>query len=623
MASAAGLGLLGCQRRGSGPEPREPGPARLILANVRASADSPIAEAILLRDGEIVAIGERAELEARAPGATRHDWRDATVIPGLTDAHAHLLGLGQSREIVELRGATSVAEVIARLREQAPPTGWILGRGWDQNLWGGAMPTAADLDVAFGGRPVWLRRVDGHAGWANSAVLALAGIELGSEDPEGGEILRDPTTGAALGVLVDNAMDRVPVPEPSAADVDRWLRTATLEAASLGLTGVHEMGLDAVAHATFAELERAGALPIRVHGYASEAWFASADPSGAELGPTRVSPSARYLLAGVKLYADGALGSRGAALLEPYSDRDSYRGALMHDLEQFIALVRAIDARGLQVATHAIGDLGIRTIIDAYAQALVDPAARRPRIEHVQILADADIPRIAALGLIASMQPTHATSDMGWAEQRVGPTRIAGAYAWRRLLDAKVPLALGSDFPVERPSPLLGLYAAVTRQDLEGRPEGGWQPEQRLTMAEAIAGFSSGAAYAAGREAHLGRIAPGYRADLTCLSDDPFTVAPSQVPQIEGPRDDRRWRDQLRSLTCPTPTKASVSSSAITRARAFLCNKRTPTTPSTRSPTACSAARWSRARVTWRRWLVSSPRSSATLRSSCWLVRPA
>jgi predicted amidohydrolase YtcJ len=524
----ASLGVLGCRRASSTLPAPSDGDALLILANIHTNDPSrPTAEAMLVRAGEIVALGSRAELDGRDGGGRRLDWRDATVIPGLTDAHAHLLGLGQSREIVDLRGAASVAELITRLREHAPPDGWILGRGWDQNLWGGAMPTAAALDEAFGDRPVWLRRIDGHAGWASSAVLQLAGIDSSTANPEGGEILRDPTSKAATGVLIDNAMDLVPVPEPTAADVERWLRAATHEAASLGLTGVHEMGLGPEADAVFSRLAAAGELPIRVHGYASEAWFTA----GLEGHSYSVdAPQTRYILAGVKLYADGALGSRGAALIEPYTDRPEHRGALMHAREQFIALVRAIHDRGLQVATHAIGDLGIRTIIDAYAAAGVQ---HRPRIEHVQIVDLADIARMAELGLIASMQPTHATSDMPWAPARVGTQRLAGAYAWRRMLDAAVPLAFGSDFPVEQPSPLLGLHAAVTRQDLTGQPAGGWLPDQRLSMAEAIAAFTSGAAFAAHREDHLGRLRVGHRADLTCLDRDPFSVDPSELPALE------------------------------------------------------------------------------------------
>jgi predicted amidohydrolase YtcJ len=540
LASLPGFALLACRRDATAPS--EPtGPRRLILANVHTNDPSrPHAEALLLHGPEIVAVGTRAQLE-RETVDVRHDWRETTIVPGLTDAHAHLLGLGQSREVIDLRGATSVDEILARLRASAPPSGWILGRGWDQNLWAGdgagvsAMPSAAQLDAAFPDRPVWLRRIDGHAGWGNSQVMNMTGIGASTPNPEGGEILRDPSSNAATGVLIDNAMAMVPVPEPSASDVERWLLAATREAATLGLTGVHEMGLGADAHAIFTRLAREHALPIRVHGYADESWWLSGLDG---LAARAISPADRYVLAGVKLYVDGALGSRGAALAQPYSDRPDHRGALMHDTAYFAALVTAILDRGLQAASHAIGDLGNRTIIDAYAQALAatreqsrpDP---RLRIEHVQIIDPVDIPRMAALGLVASMQPTHATSDMPWAEARVGEQRLAGAYAWRRMLEAGVALAFGSDFPVEQPSPLLGLYAAVTRQDLAGLPEGGWLPDQRLSIAEAIAGFSSGAAYAAHRDDHLGVLAPGFRADLTVLRGDPMTVAPSELPKLE------------------------------------------------------------------------------------------
>lgn len=537
LASVPGLALLACRRHPTAPS--EPaGATRLILANVHTNDPRrPHAEALLLRGPEIVAVGTRAELE-RETVEVRHDWRETTIIAGLTDAHAHLLGLGQAREVVDLRGAASVDEILVRLRASAPPSGWILGRGWDQNLWRGevpgAMPSAAQLDAAFPDRPVWLRRIDGHAGWANSVVMRMTGIDDSTPNPEGGEILRDSSSHAATGVLVDNAMEMVPVPRASDADVERWLLAATREAATLGLTGVHEMGLGSSAHAALTRMAREHALPIRVHGYADESWWL-AGLDGLAASP--ITPADRYVLAGVKLYVDGALGSRGAALLQPYADRPEHRGALMHDTVYFAELVTAILDHGMQVASHAIGDLGNRTIIDAYSQALAaKPGSAHPdhrlRVEHVQIIDPADIPRMAALGLVASMQPTHATSDMSWAEARVGKERLAGAYAWRRMLEAGVALAFGSDFPVEQPSPLLGLHAAVTRQDLAGLPEGGWLPEQRLSVAEAIAGFSSGAAYAAHRDDHLGMLAPGYRADLTVLRGDPMAVAPSELPEL-------------------------------------------------------------------------------------------
>lgn len=489
------------------------------------------ASALAIRDGVISAIGTADELaELRGPTTRVIELGEGAALPGLTDAHAHLIGLGQSREIVDLRGADSIAEVVTRLQAGATREGWIVGRGWDQNRWGGAMPTRSALDEAFGERPVWLRRIDGHAGWASGTTLEQAGIDASTVAPEGGEILHD-EQGQPTGVLVDAAMDLIPEPAPSRADVERWALDATHEAARLGLVGVHEMGMDALAAHAFAGNE---ALPIRVFDYASEAWWLAGLPDwkrGVEGQPM----TSLFELRGVKIYVDGALGSRGAALIEPYSDRPDHRGLLLHEREYFVELVASLLEHDMQPAAHAIGDLGNRTIIDAYAEALArvpKGESRRLRVEHAQIIDPADIPRMAELGLVASMQPTHATSDMPWVPERVGASRLAGAYAWRRMLDAGVPLAFGSDFPVEQVSPLLGLHAAVTRQDREGQPEGGWLPDQRLTLTEAIAAFSSGAAWAVERESDFGQLARGYRADITLLDRDPFAVEPSELPDI-------------------------------------------------------------------------------------------
>ncbi len=505
----------------------------LILGRIHTLDPSagPPATALAIRAGVIQAIGPADQLaELRGPSTRVIELGEGAALPGLTDAHAHLIGLGQARENVDLRHAISVDEVIQRLADGSPREGWIVGRGWDQNLWGGAMPTRAALDQAFGQRPVWLKRIDGHAGWANTATLELAGIGKGAVAPDGGEILCD-DQGQPTGVLIDAAMDLIPEPTPSDADVARWAADACQEAARHGLVGVHEMGMDASAARAFAEL----ALPIRVFGYASETWWL-AGLAGFELPPRqRHMPTGRFSIEGVKIYVDGALGSRGAALLEPYSDRPDHRGLLLHEREDFVELVVGVLAKGMQPAAHAIGDLGNQTIVAAYAEALArrpEQRARRPRIEHVQIIDLADIPRLAELGVIASMQPTHATSDMAWVPERIGESRLAGAYAWRRMLDAGVTLAFGSDFPVERVSPLLGLHAAVTRQDRRGQPAGGWLPDQRVTLTEAIAAFSSGAASAVLREQDLGRLAVGYRADLTLLDRDPFAVEPSELHEL-------------------------------------------------------------------------------------------
>lgn len=503
----------------------------------------PVARALAAADGQVLALDAEAE-ERRGPATRVLELSGGCAVPGLTDAHAHLLGLGMALAEIDLRGASSIAEVVARVQRGAPPDGWIVGRGWDQNLWEGrAMPTHDPLTAAFPERPVWLRRVDGHAGWANAAALRAAAISAATPVPTGGEIaLREGPAGPEpTGVLVDAAMELMPVPPPSPAALRRRLLAAQEHALARGLTGVHEMGVSADADAVLRALASAGELRLRVVGYADEAWFVGGQ--GLPDMPDRPAPSARYGLQGVKIYVDGALGSRGAALLQPYADRPGHAGALQHAPGQLEARVAEALRRGWQVAAHAIGDRAIRALLDALAaaQGARPGGEHRLRVEHAQVVDLADIPRFAALGAIASMQPTHATSDMPWAEARLGKARLAGAYAWRRFLDAGVPLAFGSDFPVEAADPTFGLHAAITREDAAGQPPGGWLPEQRLTLAEALAAFTRGAAHAAFREGFLGALAPGMRADLTCFAGDlrsmspaALRVAPVRATVIEG-----------------------------------------------------------------------------------------
>ncbi len=380
------------------------------------------------------------------------------MIPGLIDAHAHLMGLGHALMQADLVGTRSKAEVIERLQafeKSLPPGAWLLGRGWDQNDWPEkSFPTAAELDAAFPARPVWLERIDGHAGWANTAAMRRVGRDLaGDWQPDGGQILRDgmkPT-----GVFVDKAADLVNgvVPVPDEAFRAEALRRALAATASVGLTGVHDMGTSAADLALYGRFADEGRLTLRVVAYADgdSAALEERCRSGAYL-----HPSGRVRMAGVKFYADGALGSRGAALLEPYSDDHGNRGLLVTPPEQLLEGMRKARRCGLQVATHAIGDRGNRLVLDDYAQALGKDAAgdHRWRIEHAQVVSLADIPRFAQLRVIASMQPTHATSDMPWAEARVGRERLAGAYAWRRFEQAGVRLALGLGLPgrVGRPA---------------------------------------------------------------------------------------------------------------------------------------------------------------------------
>ena len=488
----------------------------------------PLVQALAVREGRVLALGGVAEVQRFQGSRTRVlDLGGGLAVPGLTDAHAHLIGLGAELEEVDLRGAASIEEVVARVQKGAPPEGWVLGRGWDQNLWpGGAMPTHDALTAAFPERPVWLRRVDGHAGWANRAALQVAGITARTPAPQGGEIsVRDGAAGREpTGLLVDAAMLLMPVPAPSRETLRRRALQAQARVLPLGLTGVHEMGVGREVDAVLRELAAAGELQLRMTGYADADWWSR---HLVEAGPSSGLPELaglddRYALVGVKLYVDGALGSRGAALLAAYDDRPGHRGALQHTQAQLDALVLAAVRGGWQVAAHAIGDAAIRGVLDALAAArsAVPRADPRLRVEHAQIVDLADVPRFARLGAVASMQPTHATSDMAWVPARIGATRLPGAYAWRRFLDARVPLAFGSDFPVEQPAPSLGLQAAVTRQDARAQPPGGWLPDQRLTLYEAVAGFTTGAAFAAAQQSWRGRLARGMAADLSCFHDD-------------------------------------------------------------------------------------------------------
>lgn len=498
-------------------------------------AARPVAQALAYDDaGRILAVGQADALLRRYPGARRLDLGDATVIPGLIDAHAHIADLGMTRLTADLVGARDKADVLERLRRFAatlPPDAWLIGRGWDQNDWpGGDWPTAADLDGAFPERPVWLERVDGHAWWANSAAMRVVRRELsGDWQPEGGEIRRD-ERGRPTGVFIDSAMELVRDARPAvdAATAERALVLGMREAVAHGLTGVHDAGVPMADFDRYRQLADRGELPLRISA------MAAGDEGALEYVCTRGlyrHPSGRLQLRTVKVYGDGALGSRGAALLADYSDDPGNRGLMRTSRQEQDRIAAKARRCGVQVATHAIGDAGNRETLDIYAKALGDAATgdHRWRIEHAQVLAPADLARLAPLGVIAAMQPTHATSDMPWAEQRVGPQRITGAYAWRQLRDAGTRLALGSDFPVESVDPRLGLYAAVTRADADGRPAGGWMPQEKLTAFEALRGFTLDAAYAGFAEREVGSLEPGKRADFVVLDADPLAVAPRDL----------------------------------------------------------------------------------------------
>ncbi len=524
--------------------PPEPADAGLILegAMVYVSADArPQKSDILVRGGKIAFVGDGAGVRRMAPGAARVDLAGSFVFPGWADAHGHLAGLGQALEVADLRGAANASEAARRIGAIAahlPAGNWAQGRGWDQNRWPGEkFPDARDLDAVLPERPVVARRVDGHAVWVNSAALKAAAIDAATRDPEGGRILRRPD-GSPSGVLVDRAADLVQkvMPRASLADFERHILAAAEACAKVGLTEVQDAshyGPEEIA--ALAKLADAGLLPIRVYATVSNE---AADLPGFFARGQRIGRGNDFLtVRAIKVLADGALGSRGAALLSDYSDESGNRGLLVTSPDRVNEIAREARQHGWQLWIHAIGDRGNRVALDAFARAAAaqpdaPPGAKRQRIEHAQVVASDDIPRFAREGVIASIQPTHATSDMPWAQERVGAERIAGAYAWRRLKSSGARLAGGSDFPVESENPLLGFYAAVTRQDLDGKPPGGWRPQERLERKEALALFTSDAAYAAFEEDRRGRIAPGFEADLTVFARDPMAAAEREIPRV-------------------------------------------------------------------------------------------
>jgi hypothetical protein len=472
--------------------------------------------------GRIVALVPPSDAGAWRRSATEvDDVAGAHVYPGFTESHGHLTGYGASLEQVDLRDAASFAEVVERVRQAAarfPPGTWVQGRGWDQNRWPEkAFPSSAALSAAVPEHPVVLRRVDGHAVLTNARGLALAGITANTKDPPGGRILRD-AAGSPTGVLVDAAEELLArvVPEPTAADIERRVLLAGKHLVALGITEFHDAGTSRTDLAVLRKLEAERRLPVRVYAMLDgsddqllEAEFAA----GASVGRDGM-----LAVRAVKLYVDGALGSRGAWLSQPYSDEPTARGLEVTPEARLADVMRRAAKAGFQPCVHAIGDAAVTRALDLYEREL-GPSGRnlRPRIEHSQIVRPADVPRFAALGVIASVQPTHCTSDMPWAPGRLGPERIAWAYRWRSLLAAGARLCLGSDVPVESPDPRLGLWAAVTRRTPQGTPAQGWNPAEALTLAEAVAGYTSWAAYAAFEEDWRGTVAAGNAADLTVL----------------------------------------------------------------------------------------------------------
>jgi predicted amidohydrolase YtcJ len=521
-----GLLLLGL----AAPTPAQQ--ADLIVENATiytVNKAQPKVRALAVKDGRILAAGDDVSSYA-GTGTQRLDLHGATVVPGLIDSHAHLEGLGGLLESADLRHVRTISEVAEYVRKQAArhkPGEWIVGRNWDQTNWGGKFPTAHDLDAAAPANPVFLRRVDGHAGWANSAALKLAGVTAQTPEPPGGRIIKD-DQGQPTGIFVDKAITLVDskIPGATAAQVQHKLLLATRECARLGLTTVHDAGVSKLDLDAYRALLASHELPIRVYamiGGPGALWrdYLSKGPEVGEQLTVRA----------IKMYADGALGSRGAALWQPYTDDPGNSGLMMNTKEELAKVARDAATHGFQVCTHAIGDRANRTVLDAYAEALGGPNTKRFRIEHAQVISLPDFQRFKDFSILPAMQATHATSDMRWAEQRLGPDRVAGAYAWQRFLKLGIPVANGSDFPVEEPNPLLGFYAAVTRQDLDGNPPGGWMPSQRMTRTEALESWTLSGAYAAFEEKIKGSLEPGKLADFVVLDRDIMTVSELQIPK--------------------------------------------------------------------------------------------
>jgi predicted amidohydrolase YtcJ len=482
--------------------------------------------------GKVVAIGTE-ELRQKYPNAIFIDGENKVLLPGLIDAHGHVMGLGETLLQVDLReskSALDAAKMVQAYAKTQQDLAWVTGRGWNQVLWPGkAYPTASLLDEYVNNKPVMLSRVDGHASWVNSKALEIAGITKDTLDPPGGKIVRD-EQGNPTGVLIDNAESLMlkHLPKTSEATLTAQLNAAGEHLLSEGITSVHDAGIGKVVYNYYKKRVAEHSLPVRIYPMIAAT---SADLRQLlEIG--HVQDQYDWLsIRSVKAYGDGALGSRGAALLQPYSDAQDNTGLLVTREQDLKALFDLVLGKGFQLNFHAIGDRANRLALDQFADSFERMGGKslRNRVEHAQVVNVDDIPRFKALNIIPAMQPTHATSDMNMAKDRVGAARLKGAYAWQTFLEQGSPVAFGSDFPVELSNPFFGLHAAVTRQDRDNSPDSGWIPSEAVTLKQAFRGFTLDAAYAAHQEKILGGLTQGKWADFILIDQDVFTTSPQNI----------------------------------------------------------------------------------------------
>ena len=509
--------------------------ADLILYNGRVHTmepGQPTRQAVAVVGNRIAAVGDDAGIWPwKGPDSELIDLKGRALIPGLIDGHVHFGSYARALYRVDLAEVDTLQEVVRRVAARAAsasPGEWLLGWGWNHNLWKeGRFPRKEDVDAITGGHPMSLRSKDGHVVWVNSAALKLAGIGPNTPDPSGGEIERDPGTGEATGILKENAQDVIArlIPETAMDTLQKMLKEAFANAHSLGLTGVHNRE-GAAELAAFQELIKRGEMGLRIYGSIPVEDLEAAIALGIRSG----MGNEWLRMGGVKIFCDGALGSRTADMLEPYDSAPGNRGIEVTGSEELQRLVRRAASAGIHANIHAIGDRANRRALDALEASICagEGAGLRHSIEHVQVIHPADLPRLGKLDVIASMQPIHCTSDMKMADLHWGE-RARYSYAWRSLLKSGAKLSFGSDCPVEPLNPLYGIYAAATRQARDGTPDGGWYPEERLSIEEAVRGFTLGPAYASGEEKLKGSITPGKLADLVALSQDILALPPAEI----------------------------------------------------------------------------------------------